>query len=93
MASLAIVVSLLVAAPTRAEDASPSGLRKLPAQFYDLLIMRPLGLASLAAGAGFFALAGPLTAPFGDVGTAWELFVEEPFEFTFRRSLGNLDDF
>ena len=85
------MVSLLVAAPTRAEDASPSLWGKVPAQFYDLLIMRPLGLASLAAGAGIFALVGPLATPFGDVGTAWELLVEEPFEFTFRRSLGDLD--
>lgn len=90
-AGVVCLVLSLSAGPSRAVE--PEGLTwgRVPAQVYDLLIVRPMGFASLAAGAGFFVIAAPLTAPFGDVGAIWELYVEDPYEFTFLRPLGDVD--
>jgi hypothetical protein len=90
-AFIATLVLLVFAAPARAEEPDSPSWRSVSLQTYDVLLMRPLGLASLIAGAGFFALGAPLVAPFGDLGAIQELYVEEPFEFTFRRPLGDFD--
>ena len=34
----------------------------------------------------------PFTLSSGSTGDAWEMLVEEPFEFTFIRPLGQFDD-
>ena len=88
---MVILLLLLSAAPALAEEPDSSTWRSVSFQAYDVLLLRPLGLASLIAGAGFFALGAPLVAPFGDVGPIRELYIEEPFEFTFRRPLGDFD--
>ena len=61
-------------------------------QVFDVLLVRPIGLAGLIAGTGFFVIAAPLTAPFVGIGDTWELFVKEPYRYAIRRSLGDLED-
>ncbi len=90
-AGVVVLILLLSAASARAQAPDSETSRQLPDEAYDVLLMRPMGLASLAVGTGFFLIAAPFTAPFGDVGAIWELFVEDPFEFTFRRALGDLE--
>ena len=63
----------------------------MPLQACDLVIVRPVGLASLVAGASLFAFAGPIGATYGQFGALWELYVEDPFEFTFRRPIGDFE--
>ena len=86
-----LAILLLSATPTRAEEADAWEWGSLPIQAYDVLLLRPLGLASLIAGAGFFALGAPVAAAFGDLDAVRGLYVEDPFEFTFRRPLGDLE--
>ncbi len=57
----------------------------------DVLLARPLGLASIALGVGVFILALPFTLPTGTVGTVAEKLVKEPFRFTFQRPVGETD--
>jgi len=83
---------LLSAAPASAEEPGSSTWSGWPAQTYDVLVLRPLGLVRLITGASFFVLGAPIVAPFGYVGEIRELYVEEPFELTFRRPLGEFDE-
>jgi len=89
--ALAIVLLVSAAEPARAEqDAwNPADL---PDQVFDVLIVRPVGLAALVAGSGFFVISAPLTAPFVGFDDTWELFVKEPYRYAIRRSLGDLED-
>jgi hypothetical protein len=58
----------------------------------DLVILRPLGLVAMAAGAVLFVPAALLTAPNGldSVQMALEFFVTEPAKNVFQRPLGDL---
>ncbi len=63
----------------------------MPLQACDVVFLRPVGLASLVAGAGLFTFAGPISATYGEFGALWKLYVEDPFEFTFRRPIGDFE--
>jgi hypothetical protein len=56
----------------------------------DVLIARPLGLASIALGTGIFIISLPFTLPTGTVGTAADKLVADPFRFTFTRPVGEI---
>ena len=87
---IATLALLLVAAPTWAEEDEGSAW-DVPLQAFDVVFMRPVGLASLVAGAGLFTFAGPISATYGEFDALWKLYVEDPFEFTFRRSIGDFE--
>ncbi len=57
----------------------------------DLVILRPLGLIAMAAGAVLFVPAALLTAPNGldGIDAALEFFVTEPAKSVFQRPLGD----
>ena len=57
---------------------------------FDLLIIRPLGLAAAAIGAALFLPVALLTAPMGRDGiqTAKEIFITVPSQEVFKRPLG-----
>jgi hypothetical protein len=57
----------------------------------DVVLVRPLGIVSLAAGTVFFIVSLPFTVPSGSVGIAAKRLVAEPFKFTFTRPLGERD--
>lgn len=54
----------------------------------DAILIRPLGIASIAAGTVFFVAALPFTIPSRSVGIAARRLVAEPFKFTFTRPMG-----
>ena len=56
----------------------------------DAIFLRPLGLASTAFGSVFFVATLPISAITGSVGTTYEVLVEDPFVYTFRRPLGQI---
>jgi hypothetical protein len=60
---------------------------------YDVLIMRPLGLAATTVGVAVFIVGLPFTIPTRSVGIAAEKLVAAPFTFTFRRPIGDMDYF
>jgi hypothetical protein len=49
----------------------------------DFVILRPVGIISIAAGSDFFSALG------GNIGTAWNKMVVSPAKFTFARPLGD----
>ncbi len=61
---------------------------------FDLVFMRPIGLATLAVGSAMFTIVGPwtlLVAP-GEIGEPIGTFVTSPAKFVFRRPLGLCSD-
>jgi hypothetical protein len=58
---------------------------------FDLVILRPLGLAAVVVSAAFFVPAAILTAPNGrdGLGEGLEQFVNAPAYGVFRRPLGD----
>jgi hypothetical protein len=87
---IALLALLLVAAPTRAEEGEGSAW-DVPLQAYDVVLVRPIGFVGLVASTSLFAFAGPIGATYGQFHALWELYVEDPFEFTFRRPIGDFD--
>jgi nitrate reductase gamma subunit len=51
----------------------------------DLFIARPLGVIAAAGGTCLFIAALPFTLPTGSVGDSFNLFVVEPWKFSFVR--------
>lgn len=51
----------------------------------DLFIARPLGIAATAAGTGLFILSLPFTLPTRSVEDSFNMFVVEPWKFSFAR--------
>lgn len=60
---------------------------------YDVLLMRPLGLVATTVGAAMFIVGLPFTIPSRSVKVAADKLVVAPFNFTFRRPIGNMDYF
>jgi len=57
---------------------------------FDIVVLRPVGVANSAVGAVLFVPAALLTSPGGRdlIDEAWERFVRGPVEFTYQRPLG-----
>ena len=60
---------------------------------YDVLLMRPLGLVATTVGTAMFIVALPFTIPSRSVKVAADKLVVAPFNFTFRRPIGDMDYF
>jgi hypothetical protein len=59
----------------------------------DLLLIRPLGIASTILGSVLYVVSLPLTLPTGTADVAGEKFVKEPVQFTFIRPLGQFGSY
>lgn len=57
----------------------------------DIILIRPLGVASVAAGVAFFVVGLPFTLPTMSVGLAAKKLVVEPFKYTFVRPIGDMN--
>ncbi len=56
----------------------------------DTAFLRPLGIVSTVFGSVFFVVSLPFAAITSSVGTSFDLLVKDPFEYTFRRPLGEI---
>lgn len=56
----------------------------------DVLIARPLGIASLAIGTVVFIVALPYTIPSWTLGRTADKLIADPFRFTFLRPVGEV---
>jgi len=54
----------------------------------DLLVVRPLSLAAMIISTGAFVFTLPFTWPTKSVGLAKKRLVERPYQFTFKRPIG-----
>ena len=55
----------------------------------DLLFARPLGIVATVIGSAVYFVSLPFTIPSGSVQHTGDVMVGEPFNFTFRRPLGD----
>ncbi len=53
----------------------------------DLFVARPLGIVVGIAGSAIFVAALPFTLPSGSVGDAANMFIVQPFQFSFTREV------
>jgi hypothetical protein len=88
-----LLAGLLLAGNAHAQDEppeAPAGVNPAVAGF-DVVILRPLGLAALAVGTVAFIPVAVLTAPDGldSLQAALEIFVTTPAEWVFKRPLGD----
>jgi len=87
------------AAEAEIEEKGESKVAKQPNRnfdrFFDLLIMRPVGLVTTVVGGAFFLPAALLVSPSGAEGVqvAWEYFVAPSVERTFKTPLGELSSY
>lgn len=86
-----LLVLVLLASPALAQDDDDDGSRSAPSAgevVFDIAVLRTLGFVQMVVGAGFFAIAGPLSWPSGSWDEAWDVFVQVPYDETFTRKLG-----
>lgn len=75
-------------------DAAPAESRgalaaEIGAKAFDAVILRPFGAAATVGGFGCFLILGPMAAASLGIGTAWDILVLGPAEYTFVRPLGD----
>ncbi|MBI1912189.1 MAG: hypothetical protein HYS21_09320 [Deltaproteobacteria bacterium] len=75
--------------PSVPEREKPSST----AIMFDLVITRPLGLVALALGTGVFVIGLPFSVPTRSVKVTARRLIADPFNFTFQRPVGELDEF
>ncbi|CAM3608635.1 hypothetical protein [Parendozoicomonas haliclonae] len=80
----AVVSTPVMASSTQAEAENPSFL----AMTGDLLVARPLMLATTAVGAVAYVISSPFAALGGNLDQTGQTLVVEPFNATFKRCLG-----
>ena len=93
---LAAVLSFTWAAsPALAEDREYQYVtgedRNAASMMFDLVLLRPLGLAATVIGTAFFIVSLPVSAIGGNTGEAAKKLVVEPAKYTFSRPLGAED--
>lgn len=87
------MTALLLAVPLSgiAEDANTVSGDRSTDMAVDVLVVRPLGLATTVIGSVLTVIALPFTIPSGSVKQSAQYMIVEPAEFTFKRPLGEFD--
>ena len=88
--SAILAVNLATASSVSFSQVSTSADEKpgpLP-MFTDLLILRPIGAATMVIGAVAYVVSLPFTLPVGNATEVGKTLVAEPAKFTFARCLG-----
>jgi hypothetical protein len=57
----------------------------------DTVLVRPIGIAAIAAGSVIFVASLPFSLPTGSVPKVAQVLILDPVEFTFIRPVGNFD--
>ena len=65
-------------------EAKPSGTEIM----YDIIVVRPLGMVGLTLGTALFIVAFPFLLVTGSAEDGADALVNEPFNFTFVRGMG-----
>jgi hypothetical protein len=92
-----LVAFVLVSAVTGSEtlsqemDVDLAGKGSAEAMIGDLIVMRPLGIAATVVGAALFVVSTPFSLTGMNTGESFEKLVAEPVQYTFARSLGDVE--
>ena len=86
----AVLVFTWSAAPVLAEEKQyvAGKDRNALSMMFDVLMLRPLGLAGTAVGTAFFIVTLPFSVLGGNTGEAAQKLVVQPAKYTFVRPLG-----
>ena len=87
----ALAVLLAVSLPVLADDPNTVSGDKTTDMVVDVLVVRPLGLATTVIGAVLTVVALPFTIPSGSVKESAEMMIVNPAEYTFKRPLGEFE--
>ena len=88
---LTLVFCLIGAVPAAAvEPAQPNKDISAGAMAADILLLRPLGIATTVAGTILYMVSIPFSAPAGNHLQVREKLVQEPARYTFQRQLGDI---
>lgn len=87
LAAMLALGSTQVSADDYRVDTTPSAGEMA----FDLVLIRPLGLAATVLGAGLFLVQMPFALIQGDAATPARRLIAEPAQFTFTRPLGAMD--
>ncbi|MFA5081472.1 MAG: hypothetical protein WC474_02860 [Hydrogenophilaceae bacterium] len=88
----AVVLGLALSLPGFAASADTTTGDKGSDMLVDLIVLRPLGLATTVVGGAVFVLGLPFTLPSGNVGESACELVKRPAAYTFTRPLGDLEE-
>ncbi|HBG45943.1 MAG TPA: hypothetical protein DDW94_03040 [Deltaproteobacteria bacterium] len=89
IAALMLSIAVFPAQAAGVQEDEPTS----SAIVFDILLVRPLGIVATALGAAVFVVGLPFTIPTRSVGLAADKLVADPVRFTFKRPVGDLDDF
>jgi len=89
---LILAVMLVGAQPVLAQGFEGSATEDVIAKGLDAVLIRPLAAARVVVGAVFLIPASLFAWPGGmdSISAAYEVLVDEPVEYAFRRELGDL---
>ena len=76
------------AGTTTRYSTQEKGSIPLDATLFDLIILRPMGIAACAVGLAASLVAFPFAATTGAGSEVGDKLITEPFEWTFRRPIG-----
>ncbi len=83
LAFVPFTTSALAESATATQDNSAGGMT------VDLLLVRPVGIASLVLGSAVFVAGLPFSLLGGNTGESAKKLIAEPAKFTFNRPLGD----
>jgi hypothetical protein len=88
---LILALTLAGAQPVFAQGFEGSAAEDMIAKGLDAVLIRPLATARVIVGAAFLVPASLFAAPGGldSIKSAYEVLVDEPVEFAFKRELGD----
>lgn len=77
--------------PAAADDPGTVSGDRATDMIVDVVVMRPLGLATTLVGTVLTVVALPFTIPSGSVRDSAQALIVQPAEYTFKRPLGEFD--
>jgi hypothetical protein len=92
LAALCVIALLASLTPAATAYAEYDNDVDEAAVVFDVLLVRPLGLASIVIGAGVFIISLPFTLPTRSVDVAADKLLAKPFKYTFTRPIGEVLD-
>jgi hypothetical protein len=90
---LALLISPLSALSEMEEQRTEAKENSAEMMTVDLIAARPIGLVATVGGALVFLVSWPFSALGGNSEQAWQTLVVSPAEYTFKRPLGEFEDF
>jgi hypothetical protein len=85
---LAALVVIPLESPVRAQDQYETEQATGGGMMYDFLVVRPVGIVATLVGSAFYVVALPFYALGGNTDDAGQKLVKDPFNYTFKRPLG-----